>query len=300
MSGDSPTSPLAWNLFFDKKEVLIVNNEVFNIYRKGSSGPLFYLLHGGGYTALTWALLVNKICAKIECQILAPDLRGHGETSANDRDLSIDQLVSDVCNIYTLSLDQTSKPPPLILVGHSLGGALAIRALHRKIFFNVQLLVIIDVVEGSAISSINFIQKFLKSRPQKFASVEKAIEWCLKSGTTKNLQAARVSMPSRIILDPDKNTNKGFVWRTDLLKTSSYWGDWFIGISNLFLQCDSAKLLILANIDRLDKELLIGQMRGMFQLEVLPNVGHAIHEDSPDLVADILVNIITRYKALFK
>lgn len=38
--------------------------------------------------------------------------------------------------------------------------------------------------------------------------------------------------------------------------------DWFTGLSQKFLNCRTAKLLLLAGTDRLDKDLLIGQMQG--------------------------------------
>ena len=37
---------------------------------------------------------------------------------------------------------------------------------------------------------------------------------------------------------------------------------------------------MLAGAERLDKELMIGQMQGKFQLVVLANVGHIVHEVS--------------------
>ena len=40
-------------------------------------------------------------------------------------------------------------------------------------------------------------------------------------------------------------------------------------------------------------------MRGMFQTEVLPKVGHAVHESSPEKVAAIFVNLVNRYKIVF-
>lgn len=40
----------------------------------------------------------------------------------------------------------------------------------------------------------------------------------------------------------------------------------------------TARLLILAGTDRLDKTLMIGQMQGKFQLEVVTDVGHMLHE----------------------
>ena len=37
---------------------------------------------------------------------------------------------------------------------------------------------------------------------------------------------------------------------------------WFEGLSKLFLSCTVPKLLLLAGVDRLDKDLTIGQMQG--------------------------------------
>lgn len=48
-------SPLPWSEFFDEKRSVEVDDGVFNVYIKGKEGPLFYLLHGGGYSGLTWS-----------------------------------------------------------------------------------------------------------------------------------------------------------------------------------------------------------------------------------------------------
>lgn len=59
-------------------------------------------------------------------------------------------------------------------------------------------------------------------------------------------------------------------------------------MSKKFLALRTAKLLVLAGTDRLDTELTIGQMQGKFQLSVLPDVGHSLHEDSPRRLAQLL------------
>lgn len=41
---------------------------------------------------------------------------------------------------------------------------------------------------------------------------------------------------------------------------------WFTGLSKKLLDCRTAKLLLLAGTDRLDKDLLIGQMQGSYRL----------------------------------
>ena len=45
----------------------------------------------------------------------------------------------------------------------------------------------------------------------------------------------------------------------------------------MFLSVNVPKLLLLAGVDRLDKELMVGQMQGKFQMQVLPQCGHAVH-----------------------
>lgn len=59
---------------------------------------------------------------------------------------------------------------------------------------------------------------------------------------------------------------------------TSPWLGWFTGLSSKFLASRTARLLVLAGTERLDKELMIGQMQGKFQLVVIPGVGHMVHE----------------------
>jgi protein phosphatase methylesterase 1 len=54
-----------------------------------------------------------------------------------------------------------------------------------------------------------------------------------------------------------------WIWRTDLAATKPFWEDWFVGLSKKFLEAKGGKLLLLAGTDRLDKELMVGQMQGM-------------------------------------
>jgi pimeloyl-ACP methyl ester carboxylesterase len=53
---------------------------------------------------------------------------------------------------------------------------------------------------------------------------------------------------------------------------------WYEGLSTKFLTTRTARLLVLAGTDRLDDELMIGQMQGKFQLVVVPGVGHMLQE----------------------
>eukprot|EP00092_Neocalanus_flemingeri_P001463 GFUD01001561.1.p1 GENE.GFUD01001561.1~~GFUD01001561.1.p1 ORF type:complete len:249 (+),score=91.77 GFUD01001561.1:75-749(+) len=96
---------------------------------------------------------------------------------------------------------------------------------------------------------------------------------------------------------PETFTGPGqFKWRIDLARTEPHWAGWFTGLSTRFLGVPTAKLLLLAGVDRLDRELTVGQMQGKFQMQVLPQVGHTVHEDSPDRVAEVLATFLIRNK----
>lgn len=56
--------------------------------------------------------------------------------------------------------------------------------------------------------------------------------------------------------------DKKYKWRIDLAKTEEHWVGWFKGLSAAFLSISAPKMLLLAGVDRLDKELTVGQMQG--------------------------------------
>ncbi|KAK6061058.1 hydrolase, alpha/beta domain protein, partial [Cooperia oncophora] len=276
--------PLTWDKFFDENRQVDVDGDSFNVYLKGNTGPVFYFLHGGGYSGLTWACLAAELSSRIQCRLLVPDLRGHGKTHTKDeKDLSVERQTRDIIAIYNAVFGaECQEDPPLVcVVGHSMGGALAVHVVATDEIPNVVGLVVIDVVEGSAMDALAGMRTFLRGRPSSFESEEKAITWCLQSGATRNREAAKISMPSQI-----KKTEDGkYVWRIDLMDTEPYWVGWFQGLSAKFLSCGPPKLLVLAGVDRLDKDLTIAQMQGKFQNTILPKVGHAVQEDSPDLIS---------------
>lgn len=309
---------------------------IFRIYKSGLEGPVLLLLHGGGHSALSWAVFTSAIISRIQCRIVALDLRGHGETKVrNPEDLSAETMSKDVGNVVEALYGDL--PPPIMLIGHSMGGAIAVHTAVANLVPSLLGLCMIDVVEGTAMDALNSMQNFLRSRPKTFKSLENAIEWSVKSGQIRNLESARVSMvgqvkqcegaaspegPKAIVegiieeeeeeeeddeggvsvnkrkKEDDTETKKEhlYTWRIELAKTEKYWDGWFRGLSNLFLSCPTPKLLLLAGVDRLDKDLTIGQMQGKFQMQVLPQCGHAVHEDAPDKVAEAVATFLIRHR----
>jgi protein phosphatase methylesterase 1 len=154
---------------------------------------------------------------------------------------------------------------------------------------------VLDVVEGSAMDALQSMEKYLSTRPSRFPSLTSGIEWHTRSRTIRNRSSARVSVPSLLYKEETpSDPAKPWVWRTNLSATKPFWEDWFIGLSRKFLEARGGKLLLLAGTDRLDKELMIGQMQGKYQLQVLPEAGHFVQEDMPAKTAQILVDFYKR------
>lgn len=81
----------------------------------------------------------------------------------------------DVGDVISVLYPET--PPPIILMGHSMGGAIAIHTTYNHLIDSVIGLIVIDVVEGTAVDALASMQSFLRSRPTSFKSIQDAISW---------------------------------------------------------------------------------------------------------------------------
>ncbi|THZ92765.1 protein phosphatase methylesterase [Aureobasidium pullulans] len=229
--------------------------------------------------------------------ILSLEAREHGSvvTSPSGEeilDFGIETLVKDTLAMIELVKQRQGwhKLPPAVFVGHSLGGAIVTRIAADGVL-GAQLVgfAVLDVVEGSAIEALMHMKTYLASRPASFASVDQAINWHIRSRTIRDLESAKASVPSLMIRDGER-----WIWRTDLTRTQKWWEGWFTGMSGMFLRGRAAKALLLAGTDRLDKELMVGQMQGKFQLTVIPEAGHFIQEDVPEKTAHLMIEFFKR------
>lgn len=246
-------------------------------------------------------------------------------------DMSIAALSTDLVSLLSTMFPRSEEMPSLVLVGHSMGGSVVVSAAHALSaagFMRIGGVAVLDVVEGTAMDALGVMRGVVLSHPSGFSSVENAIRWHVDSKTIANLDSARISVPPLLqpnpsfaanqpaapaapldeaepqeVLDDDPSRKESsaaatnqhpLTWKADLLATEPYWRSWFEGLSSRFLSVKTARLLLLAGTDRLDKELMIGQMQGKYQLEVITDVGHSLHEDAPDRTAKILLDFWRR------
>lgn len=297
-----PMSKLAqtWHGYFEQELHLENRIATYHVYvtspRNVDKDPLFVCHHGAGSSGLSFALFAKYVRDQLpNAGILSVDCRGHGSVAEppEQMELSLATLSQDLINMIDGTKDKLgwTKIPQMVFVGHSLGGAV-VTSVAKSGSYGASLVgfVVIDVVEGSAIDALKSMQTILASRPQSFHSIEAAIDWHVKTRTIKNHDSANVSVPVLFVSDE----NEQLMWRTDLQATKDYWEDWFRGMSKNFLAGKAAKLLILAGTDRLDKDLMIGQMQGKFQLQVFPEAGHFVQEDCPERTAEVVVEFYKR------
>ncbi|GAA6054032.1 hypothetical protein JCM3770_001330 [Rhodotorula araucariae] len=283
------------------------------------TGTVFVCVHGAGYSALSFAELAKALVEggdaggagagrggkRGRVGVLAFDARGHGRTRLPQPpatadvaepvvDMALENLSADLVALLKVVFPVRVEAPALVLVGHSMGGAVVADACNRiqAEVADVTGVAVIDVVEGTAIDALPNMSALIAGQPKSFDSQADAIAWHVHSRTINNLASARVSVPP--LVKPARPPAEGtepegpYVWRMRLEETEPYWRGWFTGLSAKFLSCRAAKLLLLAGTDRLDRELLIGQMQGKYQLEVYPDVGHCVHEDAPARTAETL------------
>ena len=91
----------------------------------GSGEPPLLFIHGWCCNATFWRYQLPAFEAGH--RVVALDLRGHGESDKPDQDYGIQSFVDDVLWF----MDQARLEQP-VLVGHSMGGIIALNLLRRK------------------------------------------------------------------------------------------------------------------------------------------------------------------------
>lgn len=104
------------------------------------------------------------------------------EASSDDGEphLSLEALSQDLADVIGLTKIEIGwvEMPDIVLIGHSLGGAVAVDlAVSGRLGKSVLGCAVLDVVEGSAMDALQSMQQLLATRPKSFPSLHSAIEW---------------------------------------------------------------------------------------------------------------------------
>ncbi|MEU4315636.1 alpha/beta hydrolase [Nocardia sp. NPDC024068] len=95
-----------------------------HVHRFGpSTGPVVLALHGLTGHGRRWAALAEGLLPDV--RVVAPDLRGHGRSSALPP-WDFETVVADLVAVITAETED-----PVLVVAHSFGGACALHLAHR-------------------------------------------------------------------------------------------------------------------------------------------------------------------------
>jgi protein phosphatase methylesterase 1 len=221
----------AWKDYFEQ-ELSFENVErqaEYHVYftqpRDVMKDPLFVCHHGAGSSGLSFACFAKALKRKVPgAGVLSVDARDHGSivvrgNGSQNTDFSLEALAGDLHAVVKLTQSrmQWAELPKLVLLGHSLGGAVVTR-LAKEGSFGAKLVgfCVIDVVEGSAIEALLSMKEYLSTRPPSFPSLDAAIMWHVRSRTIRNYESAHVSTSGLVV-----ETKPGsWTWRTNLASKS--------------------------------------------------------------------------------
>mmetsp|Transcript_33655 Transcript_33655/g.51941 ORF Transcript_33655/g.51941 Transcript_33655/m.51941 type:complete len:290 (+) Transcript_33655:24-893(+) len=195
--------PLPWTHAFDSKEEFSADEGVIPIYIARSTStedrpPVFLCLHGAGNTALSYGVLAKQL--KSTGHVVAFDFRAHGDnTQANPEDLSVDTLIADTLKVITWVTRDKFAGSPLVLAGHSMGGAIAAKVsekLAETKTVDLAGVVMLDAVEGTTMRNLKYMEHIVKMKVKKMASPQMAINFIVSMGQVQNFESARLNIPA--------------------------------------------------------------------------------------------------------
>lgn len=121
----------------------------------GGSGPPLILIHGFGADRMTWMFLAPTLMSTYT--VYAVDLPGHGEASSEIGTGTIEELANSVLEVMPQS--------PMTVVGHSMGGAIALEMARRGAVSQAFLL-------APAGLGVGVTEQFLKEFPEIETTVD--------------------------------------------------------------------------------------------------------------------------------
>ncbi len=243
-----------------QKQFVMVNGLRLAYIDFGGDGPPLLAVHGHFGCGRMFARLAEAL--RGQWRVIAPDLRGHGWSDAPE-DYSREAYVADLAALVD-HLDL----PPLVMLGHSLGGqnTYVFAARHPD---RVRAMIIEDMSALVAPSTFKSIW------PERFGSVAQILDFLESQGMGRDPYFLE-----SLVEHPD---GWGFRFKCENLIRSmrqgegDWWADWL---------ATSCPALLLhghrSGVLRTDHAREMAARRPNTQLVEFPNCGHTIHDDDPE------------------
>jgi pimeloyl-ACP methyl ester carboxylesterase len=250
---------------------------------------LCVLLHGLGDAACVWQDFGSRIADRY--RTVAIDLPGHGEsdwhaTGAYTTDILVRAVTASI---------ELLEPKELILVGHSLGGELAIHlATHHP--DRTAALVMVDSGPELGLEAVEHLRSALLTGPSRFPTLSAYLDWLVETRPLGDpvLVERLAHYSSRVTesagcelrLDPAlrhfqfEGTNRSNRYFDSALHATLATVD----CPTLVVRGRASSILPQDAADR-----IIAQRPDKRRLSIVPRAGHAVMTDNPAGFADVVI-----------
>ena len=161
-------------------------------YDDHGPGPVVVLLHGFPLNRKIWSLQEGRVGSMY--RMIAPDLRGHGETAAPPGIYSMEAMAEDVIEL----LEALQISEPIVLGGLSMGGYVAL-ALIAKYPERVRGLMLIDTRASADTPEVARNREDLARKTEASGKVGHVVEGMFPRMFS---DATRVGHPERLTCGP--------------------------------------------------------------------------------------------------
>jgi len=161
-----------------------------------ADAPPVVLLHGITGHARVWDHLASRLVPGR--RVLALDQRGHGDSDpAADDDYSVDTMADDVA-----AFADGLRLPRFALVGHSMGGRIAIRYAGEHAA-RLDRLVIIDIGPDIALAGLQRVRDMMANSPERIESEDWAVEYIRRANPLQDVDMLRERVRHGLKRQPD-------------------------------------------------------------------------------------------------
>jgi pimeloyl-ACP methyl ester carboxylesterase len=272
-----------------------IHGERLAYYDEGQ-GEAILLVHGMAGSSATWREILPQLAKKY--RVIAPDLLGHGQSAKPRTDYSLGAFAVGLRDL----LDELEVESATV-VGHSLGGGIAMQFLYQHPDYCRRLILISS---GGLGQDVGWILRLLSAPGAELVMPVIAPKLVLRAGDSVKSWLSSMGLRSPRGAEiwnayssfSDAQTRESFL-RT-LRSVVDYRGQSVSALNRLQLRSDLPTLAIWGeddNIIPVDHAYAALEARPDCRLEVLPGVGHFAHVEAPTQVVDLIDEFITATSA---
>lgn len=245
------------------------NRIVMHYTRTGGNKPPLILLHGLIANGACWTPVAHALAE--EYDVIMPDARGHGKSSAPDDGYRYEDHVSDVEGL----IEALELSPPIV-IGHSMGGMTAALLAYRKR----------RLLRGLVLADPTFLTPEVQREVYE-SDVAKQHRQLLKKSPNEILAEARTRQPHRsldilTLIARARHQTSISAFQVLTPPNPEY--------KQLICAIDVPSLLVVGDTGVVSPAVAkeLQSLNPSFHVEKIAGVGHGLHYDQPEQFVTIV------------